>query len=430
MVVDRGISLSLHSPESLNTLTPHALEEYLLPSGNIDDDPPNTTIRYVPVLPGSSFWLSYRILVLPPPGLDTKLYVFKLFFGFTHLVTWSVDGDAAKSEQQWKGRCMFGLFADPTIIDNTNGGRRAFQKRAFAFAPPLPTGPRSPKGLKKVGDQERGEGSESGTRRKKLQKKRKSVEFVHPFTPPRGKTKATHQYDERFIDVKVFRARSKKRIPRDVPHFDEGSLDTKIGKDLDLKHAGYATRPHPRRYYQFDLIDPIDEPYTTFRFYYRSMDELKEMGIAGGTSESSADSQATITPDTKDQRKTSSQQPNQRLTEAKSTKQDQARPEYTNEMVTPELESQSDTVEGPQESSAPKVKRLSMPPSIKLLPSLGSWKKTRSPDKGQSEYDPVLRAETSLALRSKSSAENMRKRSSQGLWRAFHEEREAEHGGY
>ena len=39
---------------------------------------------------------------------------------------------------------------------------------------------------------------------------------------------------------------------------------------LSMVDAGHAGPGHPKRYYMFGLIDPLDNPRATFRWYYRS----------------------------------------------------------------------------------------------------------------------------------------------------------------
>ena len=46
-----------------------------------------------------------------------------------------------------------------------------------------------------------------------------------------------------------------------------------------LVSAGRAGSELPRRFYQFGLIDPVDQPFATFRFYYRSWEQLRELGL-------------------------------------------------------------------------------------------------------------------------------------------------------
>lgn len=46
-----------------------------------------------------------------------------------------------------------------------------------------------------------------------------------------------------------------------------------------LVNAGRAGSDHPKRFYQFALIDPIDRPFATFCFYYRTWEQIQELGF-------------------------------------------------------------------------------------------------------------------------------------------------------
>jgi hypothetical protein len=46
-----------------------------------------------------------------------------------------------------------------------------------------------------------------------------------------------------------------------------------------LVPAGRAGPELPKRFYEFALIDPVDRPFAEFRFYYRSWEQLDEMGV-------------------------------------------------------------------------------------------------------------------------------------------------------
>ena len=37
-----------------------------------------------------------------------------------------------------------------------------------------------------------------------------------------------------------------------------------------LVNAGRAKKENPKRFYGFSLIDPIDQPFATFKYYYRT----------------------------------------------------------------------------------------------------------------------------------------------------------------
>jgi hypothetical protein len=46
-----------------------------------------------------------------------------------------------------------------------------------------------------------------------------------------------------------------------------------------LVPAGRAGPEQPKRFYEFALIDPVDRPFSEFRFHYRSWEQLDEVGL-------------------------------------------------------------------------------------------------------------------------------------------------------
>jgi hypothetical protein len=46
-----------------------------------------------------------------------------------------------------------------------------------------------------------------------------------------------------------------------------------------LVNAGRASAEQPKRYYRFALTDPVDQPFCTFRYYYRTWEQLKDLGL-------------------------------------------------------------------------------------------------------------------------------------------------------
>lgn len=43
--------------------------------------------------------------------------------------------------------------------------------------------------------------------------------------------------------------------------------------------AGRAGSEQPKRFYKFQLIDPVDQPFANFRYYYRSWEQLRGLGL-------------------------------------------------------------------------------------------------------------------------------------------------------
>ena len=56
----------------------------------------------------------------------------------------------------------------------------------------------------------------------------------------------------------------------------EGCRSTNSGS---LVNAGRASSEQPKRFYKFALIDPVDQPFATFRYYYRTWSQLRELGV-------------------------------------------------------------------------------------------------------------------------------------------------------
>lgn len=46
-----------------------------------------------------------------------------------------------------------------------------------------------------------------------------------------------------------------------------------------LVNAGRAGPEQPKRFYRFALIDPVDQPFATFCYHYRTWDQLRELGL-------------------------------------------------------------------------------------------------------------------------------------------------------
>lgn len=47
-----------------------------------------------------------------------------------------------------------------------------------------------------------------------------------------------------------------------------------------MTSAGRAGSEHPKRFYRFELIDPVDKPFATFRYYYRTWAQIGELGLS------------------------------------------------------------------------------------------------------------------------------------------------------
>jgi len=196
----------------------HSSDQRFIPL--LQDDANARVSVYVPIHPKSLFWLSYKI---EPPPVDDTFYVFKLFANKKEVTTWCCD-----AENSFKGKTMFGLF---DTNEPAEGGN-AFEKRVFRFGPA----------------DNRVVGNLSGDKE-----------------------------EDRFLEVRVCRANVKKRV-------DPQRYISRVprGTDVDLAWAGYSKQMAPQRFFKFGLIDEVNQPYATFRFYYRSWEEIDKLGLHMG----------------------------------------------------------------------------------------------------------------------------------------------------
>ncbi|KAJ9637168.1 hypothetical protein H2199_007454 [Coniosporium tulheliwenetii] len=174
-------------------------------------------------------WIRYRVkpsLSPQSPTSDspadsgTAYYLFKLFVNSVHFVSWCVG-----EENKWKGTMMYGLFD----LGEDQECTRRLERRNLCFG--------------------------------------------------RSATEDDAVNDvEGHFEIKVFRAKGRKRVPRQINEFDKSEIGRQMGGDIDLVKGGQA-RHQPRRFYKFALLDPVDEPYATFRYLYRSWDQLRALGI-------------------------------------------------------------------------------------------------------------------------------------------------------
>jgi hypothetical protein len=129
MPIYRSINVALHSQFDLETLP----EYYPLPQEHytsrgvtqtvpkLIDDASSTCSVYIPVLPGSTFWIGYSI---SPPVPDGQYFLFKLYINGAHIVSWSCGG-----EEGWRGKTMFGFYERAEDED----GKKKVEKRVLSF---------------------------------------------------------------------------------------------------------------------------------------------------------------------------------------------------------------------------------------------------------------------------------------------------------
>ena len=190
-----------------------------------------TVSVFIPFYPSSQFWLSYSVIPPHPPG---SLYYFKLYIKGKEMVSWGCG-----EEDDYRGRTMFGMYA-------ARGGER-LERRSLCF------------------------GSED-------------------CYDPSGWGRETCD-----IEVKVFRARERIRIGAEVQNFTRSEIGRNAGRkqkiedgceiksvccfrtssslclwQTSLVKGGLLPHEHPQRFYKYALLDPLDKPYATFRWYLRS----------------------------------------------------------------------------------------------------------------------------------------------------------------
>ena len=178
----------------------------------------------MPIRPKALFWLSFKV---EHPPIDGTFYVFKFFVNNMEVATWCCD-----AENSFKGKVMFGLFD----TDEPTEGGKGLEKRVFQFGPA----------------DSRVVGNLSGDKE-----------------------------EDRFLEVRVCRASVKRRVEP-----QRYISRAPCGTDVDLVWAGYSKPMAPHRYFKFGLIDAVDQPYATFRFYYRSWEEIDKLGLHMGQVES------------------------------------------------------------------------------------------------------------------------------------------------
>ena len=93
-----------------------------------------------------------------------------------------------------------------------------------------------------------------------------------------GKGSADMFDDTARVEVRVHRANGRKRIERQAEEYGR-TAHAKNEKGISLVNAGRAGPEQPKRFYKFALIDPIDQPFATFRYYYRTWDQLRDLGL-------------------------------------------------------------------------------------------------------------------------------------------------------
>ncbi|KAF6237127.1 hypothetical protein HO173_004595 [Letharia columbiana] len=186
---------------------------------------------YIPTYPSSQFWISYSISPPYPPKL---LYYFKLYLNGNSVVSWGCGEDDA-----YRGKTMFGLFKPGHSSALARG--TTLQQRVLCFGPDTA-------------------GLDNG-----------ALDNLSDV-----------------MEIKVFRSKGRKRVKPGFqtiqsvgisPNIDKKKSQQQAVGGINLVNAGTLLDNHPQRYYKYALLDPLDAPFATFRYYYRSWDQLEALGV-------------------------------------------------------------------------------------------------------------------------------------------------------
>ncbi|KAI9703677.1 MAG: hypothetical protein M1836_007447 [Candelina mexicana] len=179
---------------------------------------------YSPTYASSQFWLRYSV----SPPYAAPLYYFKLYLNGNLFVSWGCG-----EQDGYRGKTIFGLFDSGESWMGTSG----VEKRVLYFA-------------------------------------RELDEELTPETADLGD----------MMEIRVFRSKGRKRMKKSVEKLDD-TLQYRATQDLvnegqvRLLPAGNIESGHPQRYYKYALIDPIDQPFATFRYHFRTWEQLDALGI-------------------------------------------------------------------------------------------------------------------------------------------------------
>ncbi|MCJ1377902.1 hypothetical protein MMC17_000998 [Xylographa soralifera] len=159
------------------------------------------------------------------PHPPKALYYFKLLINGDHIASWGCG-----EQEGFAGKTMFGLY---------RGVEGGIERRAFSFA------------------------EEDG-----------------PGKGPHGE----------MMEVKVYRATGRRKTIPEIDCLESGSSGAGPGTrpgEIRLFNAGILQHRHPKRYYQYALLDALDKPFACFRYYTCSWDELDRLSITSSPSDTS-----------------------------------------------------------------------------------------------------------------------------------------------
>ncbi|KAL9620726.1 MAG: hypothetical protein Q9160_004739 [Pyrenula sp. 1 TL-2023] len=203
----------------ISSITGQPLPEYDGLAGQNDNEK-NVISKFISYSQGHDFWVEYEAHEPLPPNA-------KFFFTFSHdqqrIASWDCVG-----KNGYKGKATFGISSE---VQDKNS-QPLLRRQVFNF-------PRKPlEAPDTTGD---------------------------------------------VLRLEVFRVQARKRLPiDDVPSTNGGrpSLEkTPVSKFLS-RNGGYLPKHHPKRYYKYQLLDPIDKPFIAFQFLCSDFDPNSRLSLA------------------------------------------------------------------------------------------------------------------------------------------------------
>ncbi|KAK0101432.1 hypothetical protein ONS95_006605 [Cadophora gregata] len=170
---------------------------------------------YIPSMPATRFWMRYNVA---EAAMHSEWFYFKLFMNGRHITSWGTDAKTKPS-----GQVMRGLF-EPS--DRWN-----YRYEGTLF---------------------RNMGTEA-----------------RPFIFGYEEKEPSAAKDGGLIEVMVFRARGRKRKLPALADFKNQE-----GYGIIMPSGGLLEKPQEAKFYDWHLKDPKDSPFVTFKFHYRSWDNL------------------------------------------------------------------------------------------------------------------------------------------------------------
>ncbi|OHW96685.1 hypothetical protein CSPAE12_04720 [Colletotrichum incanum] len=182
-----------------------------------------TTSVYIPSSPGAQFHLQYSIN-RPPP--DAKYLYFRMTINGRQIVSWGVRSQAIQNQI-----VSHALYEPDSKWQYRNSGvvykRDGVEKRFFHFAP---------------------------------------------------RFEACAALDGGLIDLQVFRSKGRRRR---APELKDFRNQDKYG--ITSPTGGLVELPQELAFYDWILIDSVDSPFATFRFFYRTWANLKTLNLVPGS---------------------------------------------------------------------------------------------------------------------------------------------------